>query len=113
MLCVDTLSEDPTVYLNPPASIFLMEGESAFLYFVFASNGDNRELVVTQMGFDNDIMENEPNLRVDLVAVQGNSTITFHAQFFLGGSLQGYNPPVTRDTVVTVIGKWTSNSLLQ
>ena len=70
-------------------------------------------MVVTQMGFDNDFVENEPNLRVGLEAVQGNSTITFHAQFFLGGTLQGYNPTVTRDTVVTVIGKWESYSLLQ
>ena len=90
-----------------------MKGESDFLYFVYASNGDDIELVVTQMSFENDIMENEPNLRVGLEAVQEDSTITFHAQFFLGSSLQGYNPPVTRDTVVTVIGKWASYSLLQ
>ena len=89
-----------------------MEGESAFLYFIYASNFDNLELVATQTGFQNDITENDANLRVSLEAVQGNSTITFHASY-IDGSLQGYDPPVTRDTVVTVIGKWTPYSLLQ
>ena len=105
LLCVGMLSEDPTVYLNPPASIFLMKGESAFLYFVYASNGDDIELVVTQMGFENEFLEDEPNLRAALKAVQEKSTITFHAQYFLGNSLRPYDPPVTRDTIVTVIGK--------
>ena len=82
-----------------------MKGESAFLYFVYASNGDDVELIVTQMGFENDILEDEPNLRVALRDVQENSTLTFHAQYFLGNRLTTYDPPVTRHTIVTVIGK--------
>ena len=90
-----------------------MMDESTFLYFIFAINLDNIQLVTTQMGFENSVTPNNANLRASLGGVQGNSTIIFHAQYVLGTSLEGFDPPVTRATAVTLIGKWTSYSLLQ
>ena len=55
----NTLLEDPTIYITPPASLFLMENEPATFYFIYASNRGSPELVATQTPSFGDISEDE------------------------------------------------------
>ena len=107
LLCLDSLSENPTIYIRPPPSIFLMENEPAALYYIFASNGGTAELVAAQNPSLGEVIEDDQNLQVILNnGVSGNSLISIFAAFVSGmGIPLQYSNTFRQDINVTLIGK--------
>ena len=104
LLYVDTLSEDPTIYLTPPPSIFLVEDEPVALYFIFASNGGTAELVAN---VPTEVVEDDVNLRVTINdGITKSVVVRLLAGFLDGdGNPVTYVPFIAQTTNVTLIGK--------